>query len=169
GAEIGRLGVDGRSRELRRKLQMVFQNPDSTLNPSHTVGYAISRALRRLRDRAPADPSAGVARLLEVVKLAPQMAARKPRQLSGGEKHRGAALGRPGTGPRPAIRADPAGGGGAAREREAARLSLRDALPAEAGRGLRRHAAARAAPARRPSYRLSHSDRRARDAADGTC
>src|SRR5438128_1735451 len=88
GAEIGRLGVDGRSRELRRKLQMVFQNPDSTLNPSHTVGYAISRALRRLRDRAPADPSAGVARLLEVVKLAPQMAARKPRQLSGGEKQR---------------------------------------------------------------------------------
>src|SRR5207249_3598711 len=88
GAEIGRLGVDGRSRELRRKLQMVFQNPDSTLNPSHTVGYAISRALRRLRDRAPADPSAGVARLLEVVKLAPEMAARRPRQLSGGEKQR---------------------------------------------------------------------------------
>jgi peptide/nickel transport system ATP-binding protein len=88
GAEIGRLGVDARSRELRRKLQMVFQNPDSTLNPSHTIGYAISRALRRLRDRAPADASGGVARLLEVVKLAPEMAARKPRQLSGGEKQR---------------------------------------------------------------------------------
>jgi peptide/nickel transport system ATP-binding protein len=88
GAEIGGLGVDRRSRALRRKLQMVFQNPESTLNPSHTVGYAIGRALRRLRDGAPADPSAGVARLLEIVKLAPELARRKPRQLSGGEKQR---------------------------------------------------------------------------------
>jgi len=88
GAEIGGLGVDRRSRALRRKLQMVFQNPESTLNPSHTVGYAIGRALRRLRDGAPADPGAGVARLLEIVKLAPELARRKPRQLSGGEKQR---------------------------------------------------------------------------------
>jgi peptide/nickel transport system ATP-binding protein len=66
----------------------VFQNPDSTLNPSHTVGYAIARALRRLRGRAPVDVSVGVARLLEVVKLAPGMAARKPHHLSGGEKQR---------------------------------------------------------------------------------
>jgi len=88
GTEIGGLGVDRRRRALRRKLQMVFQNPESTLNPSHTVGYAIGRALRRLREGAPADPSAGVARLLEIVKLAPELARRKPRQLSGGEKQR---------------------------------------------------------------------------------
>src|SRR3989442_4697995 len=88
GAEVGRLGVDARGRELKRKLQMVFQNPDSTLNPSHTVGYTIGRALRRLRDRAPGDLAGGVARLLEVVRLSPEMAARMPRQLSGGEKQR---------------------------------------------------------------------------------
>jgi len=88
GVEVGGLRVDARSRALRRKLQMVFQNPDSTLNPSHTVGYAIGRALRRLHDRAPADIAAGVARLLEVVKLPAGMAARTPRQLSGGEKQR---------------------------------------------------------------------------------
>jgi len=88
GSEVGRLGVDARSASLRRKLQMVFQNPDSTLNPSHTVGYAIGRALRRLRDGAPADVGAGVARLLEVVKLTPAMASRKPHHLSGGEKQR---------------------------------------------------------------------------------
>jgi peptide/nickel transport system ATP-binding protein len=88
GVEIGALPVDARSRALKRKLQMVFQNPDSTLNPSHTVGYAIGRALRRLTDRAPADLGAGVARLLEVVQLAPEVAARRPRQLSGGEKQR---------------------------------------------------------------------------------
>jgi peptide/nickel transport system ATP-binding protein len=88
GVEVGSLGVDARSAALRRKLQMVFQNPDSTLNPSHTVGYAIGRALRRLREHATADTTDGVARLLEVVKLAPAMAARKPHHLSGGEKQR---------------------------------------------------------------------------------
>src|SRR5438067_6379952 len=47
-------------------------------------------ATRRLRPRrrAPADVPSGVARLLEVVKLGPEMAARRPRQLSGGEKQR---------------------------------------------------------------------------------
>jgi peptide/nickel transport system ATP-binding protein len=90
GVEVGRLAVDARSAALKRKLQMVFQNPDSTLNPSHTVGYAIGRALRRLQRRAPTDAAAGVARLLEVVKLSPALAARKPRHLSGGEKQRAA-------------------------------------------------------------------------------
>ena len=88
GVEVGSLAVDARSAAVRSRLQMVFQNPDSTLNPSHTVGYAIARALRRLRDRAPVDVSAGVARLLDVVKLAPVIAARKPHHLSGGEKQR---------------------------------------------------------------------------------
>ncbi|HEY3064961.1 MAG TPA: ABC transporter ATP-binding protein [Methylomirabilota bacterium] len=88
GVEVGAVRVEARSRALRRTLQMVFQNPDSTLNPSHTVGYAIGRALRRLHDRAPSDAAADVARLLEVVKLAPAMASRMPRQLSGGEKQR---------------------------------------------------------------------------------
>jgi peptide/nickel transport system ATP-binding protein len=88
GVDVGALAVDARSRALKRKLQMVFQNPDSTLNPSHTVGYAIGRALRRLADRAPSDVSGQVARLLEVVKLRPDLAARRPRQLSGGEKQR---------------------------------------------------------------------------------
>jgi len=88
GAEIGALGIDRRGRALKRKVQMVFQNPESTLNPSHTVGYAIGRALRRLRDDRPADTAGAVARLLETVKLSPEMAARVPRQLSGGEKQR---------------------------------------------------------------------------------
>jgi len=88
GVDIGTLPVDARSRALKRRLQMVFQNPDSTLNPSHTVGYAISRALRRLAGGSRAERAAGVAKLLGVVKLSPEMAARRPRQLSGGEKQR---------------------------------------------------------------------------------
>jgi len=90
GVEVGALAVDARGPALKRKLQMVFQNPDSTLNPSHTVGYAIGRALRRLQGRAPGDVAGGVARLLEIVKLSPAMAARMPRHLSGGEKQRAA-------------------------------------------------------------------------------
>jgi peptide/nickel transport system ATP-binding protein len=90
GVEVGALAVDARSPALKRKLQMVFQNPESTLNPSHTVGYAIGRALRRLQGRASSDLAGGVARLLEVVKLSPAMAARTPRHLSGGEKQRAA-------------------------------------------------------------------------------
>ena len=90
GIEVGALAIDARAAALKRKLQMVFQNPDSTLNPSHTVGYAIGRALRRLRGGAATDAAAGIARLLDVVKLPPAIAARKPRHLSGGEKQRAA-------------------------------------------------------------------------------
>jgi len=88
GVEVGALPIDARTAALKRKLQMVFQNPDSTLNPSHTVGYAIGRALRLLQGRAPDDLAGAIAKLLDVVRLPPGMAARKPRHLSGGEKQR---------------------------------------------------------------------------------
>jgi peptide/nickel transport system ATP-binding protein len=67
---------------------MVFQNPDSTLNPSHTVGYAIARALRRLRGLGAAEARREVEHLLETVKLPAEFAGRKPHQLSGGQKQR---------------------------------------------------------------------------------
>jgi len=67
---------------------MVFQNPDSTLNPSHTVGHAIVRALRRLRGLGRAAARSEAERLLTVVKLPPEFAARKPHQLSGGQRQR---------------------------------------------------------------------------------
>jgi peptide/nickel transport system ATP-binding protein len=86
--EIGAVSIDRRPGALRRKLQMVFQNPDSTLNPSHTVGYAIGRALRRLRHLSREATRREVALLLEVVKLPAELASRKPHQLSGGQKQR---------------------------------------------------------------------------------
>src|SRR6185369_8954855 len=49
GTEVASTRVESRPLALKRTVQMVFQNPDSTLNPSHSVGYAIGRALRRLR------------------------------------------------------------------------------------------------------------------------
>ncbi len=71
-----------------QELQMVFQNPDSTMNPSYSVGQQIERPLRRFkvvpRDRIRDE----VVRLLKAVKLNEHYYDRLPRQLSGGEKQR---------------------------------------------------------------------------------
>ena len=88
GHEVGSVRVEARPAEVKRAVQMVFQNPDSTLNPSHTVGYAIGRALRRLRGLAGSGAANEVAHLLDVVRLPPELAGRKPDQLSGGQKQR---------------------------------------------------------------------------------
>jgi peptide/nickel transport system ATP-binding protein len=71
-----------------RELQMVFQNPDSTMNPAYTVGQQIGRPLQRFKvvpDRAVRDE---VIHLLEAVRLNADYYPRFPRQLSGGEKQR---------------------------------------------------------------------------------
>jgi len=88
GHEVGSVRVEARPAAVKRAVQMVFQNPDSTLNPSHTVGYAVGRALRRLRGLAGSGAANEVAHLLEVVRLPPELAGRKPHQLSGGQKQR---------------------------------------------------------------------------------
>src|SRR5262249_6569827 len=43
GDEIAMIPVERRPVVIKRKLQMVFQNPESTLNPSHSIGHALSR------------------------------------------------------------------------------------------------------------------------------
>ncbi|MCL5107937.1 MAG: ABC transporter ATP-binding protein [Chloroflexi bacterium] len=80
--------VAGRPRPVLRRLQMVFQNPDASLNPSLTVGRAIGRQLALLAD-LPADRRRErVAELLRSVGLPESYAARLPEELSGGEKQR---------------------------------------------------------------------------------
>jgi peptide/nickel transport system ATP-binding protein len=88
GTAIGHLAIDRRTTALKRRLQMVFQNPDSTLNPSHSVGYAIERALRRLKGLTAAQARRQTGRLLDTVKLSGDFARRRPHQLSGGQKQR---------------------------------------------------------------------------------
>jgi peptide/nickel transport system ATP-binding protein len=88
GSEVASVRVESRPLGLRRSIQMVFQNPDSTLNPSHSAGYAIGRALRRLRRMAGGEVASEVTRLLGVVKLPADLAGRKPDRLSGGQKQR---------------------------------------------------------------------------------
>ena len=88
GEEIGAIPVEARPAALKRKLQMVFQNPESTLNPSHAAGYSVARAARRLRGLGGAEAWQEAERLLSVVGLPPELARRKPSQLSGGQKQR---------------------------------------------------------------------------------
>lgn len=80
--------VAKRSEKLIKELQMVFQNPDSTLNPSFTVGQQIARPIKRFNTVPSKDIPTEVERLLQAVKLDTYYYSRYPRQLSGGEKQR---------------------------------------------------------------------------------
>ncbi|MEI4486276.1 ABC transporter ATP-binding protein [Frigidibacter sp. MR17.14] len=88
-AAIERAPVEARGPGLVSKLQMVFQNPFDTLNPSMTVGAQIIRALEIFGvGTSDADRRERMLRLLDLVKLPRAFAERKPRQLSGGQKQR---------------------------------------------------------------------------------
>ncbi|MBM3531439.1 MAG: ABC transporter ATP-binding protein [Alphaproteobacteria bacterium] len=86
--DLAKLEVDDRPPEIRRQIQMVFQNPDSTLNPSHSIAYALSRPLRMLRNLASGDAKTEVSKLLAQVRLPVEVAERMPHQLSGGQRQR---------------------------------------------------------------------------------
>jgi peptide/nickel transport system ATP-binding protein len=80
--------VSKRDLALIRELQMVFQNPDSTLNPSFTVANQIARPLIRFKTVPRDQVESQVLRLLQMMKLDERYLDRLPRQLSGGEKQR---------------------------------------------------------------------------------
>jgi oligopeptide/dipeptide ABC transporter ATP-binding protein len=87
-------GVDVRAlraaplRRLRRRMQLVFQDPYSSLNPRRTVGEAVREGLlvHRLADGSAADDR--VRNALEEVGLRPDFAHRYPYELSGGQRQR---------------------------------------------------------------------------------
>ncbi len=80
--------VDERAKDLQRRVQLIFQNPDASLNPRHTVAEILAQPLKlyfgvhgdELRERSVA--------LLERVRLRADYLERLPKQLSGGEKQR---------------------------------------------------------------------------------
>ena len=86
---IGGVPIENRTTQNVADIQMVFQNPFDTLNPSMTVGRQIIRALEIFRiGKTDADRRARMLDLLDLVKLPRAFADRMPRQLSGGQKQR---------------------------------------------------------------------------------
>jgi ABC-type glutathione transport system ATPase component len=87
-------GVDVRAahrrelRELRRRMQMVFQDPYSSLNPRMSVGAMLLEAGRVHHRPGSENGEVFVRTVLERVHLSGAMASRKPRELSGGQRQR---------------------------------------------------------------------------------
>jgi peptide/nickel transport system ATP-binding protein len=93
----GRIVLDGeplaarakdRSREQRRRCQIIFQNPYESLNPRRRVGDDIAHAAVVLRGLGSREAKAETQLLLELVRLPARLADRFPRELSGGERQR---------------------------------------------------------------------------------
>jgi peptide/nickel transport system ATP-binding protein len=74
--------------QLRRTVQVVFQDPYSSLNPRHTVERTLHEALRIHQDARGSGSSGMVEALLDQVGLPAAYATRKPASLSGGERQR---------------------------------------------------------------------------------
>ncbi|GIF51531.1 peptide/nickel transport system ATP-binding protein [Asanoa ferruginea] len=93
GAELAGLAGE-RPVALRQAIQIVFQNPDATLNPRHTVYQSLERPLKLFRaDIAKRDRRDAVAAMMKQIRLSPDLLDRYPRNLSGGQRQR-VAIGR---------------------------------------------------------------------------
>ena len=77
-----------RSKAHRRRVQMVFQDPLSSLNPSHTVEEIITRPLRLYFGHTPSAAREAAVNLLGELDLGAEFLHRRPRQLSGGQQQR---------------------------------------------------------------------------------
>ena len=97
-ATEGKIQLDGlevsskeqrRNRELRRNVQMVFQNPDTALNPRHTIQRILGRSLKLLAGlRGGEKQQARMLELAASVRLEPRYLEVRPAALSGGLKQR---------------------------------------------------------------------------------
>jgi peptide/nickel transport system ATP-binding protein len=92
----GRIVFDGRDithlkerelRPLRRRMQMVFQDPFASLNPRHSVGRIVGEPLRVFGMRR-GETSTRVRELLEIVGLPSDAVGRYPHEFSGGQRQR---------------------------------------------------------------------------------
>lgn len=74
-------------REFRRKVQMVFQNPESSLNPKKTIRRSLEEMLRRTKTPK-REREQTIENMLESLDLYPEFLTRFPYQLSGGQNQR---------------------------------------------------------------------------------
>lgn len=89
GNPIQNIKIEERDTKTISDIQMVFQNPFDTLNPSTSVGRQIIRALEVFRyGKSDQERYERMLELLDLVKLPREFAERMPRQLSGGQKQR---------------------------------------------------------------------------------
>ncbi|MDP2086594.1 MAG: ATP-binding cassette domain-containing protein, partial [Gemmobacter sp.] len=97
GASEGRIRFDGQDmttmapadlRALRRRFQMIFQDPFASLNPRWRVGDIIAEPLRTFGLASGADAAKEVGRLLDTVGLSSRDAAKFPHEFSGGQRQR---------------------------------------------------------------------------------
>jgi len=87
GTDVRALGAEP-LRRLRREMQIIFQDPFSSLNPRMTVGAIVREGLTIHRIAEGAEADARVRRLLEEVGLRPDYASRYPHEFSGGQRQR---------------------------------------------------------------------------------
>ena len=87
GIQIANLS-QGALRPIRRKAQMIFQDPYNALNPRHTVGAIISAPFRIQGVEPPGGVKAAVQELMERVGLNPEHYNRYPNEFSGGQRQR---------------------------------------------------------------------------------
>jgi oligopeptide/dipeptide ABC transporter ATP-binding protein len=79
---------DAALRPLRREMQMIFQDPYSSLNPRHTVGKIVGAPFRLQHVSPPGGVKKSVQELLEAVGLNPEHYNRYPHEFSGGQRQR---------------------------------------------------------------------------------
>jgi oligopeptide/dipeptide ABC transporter ATP-binding protein len=87
GRDISHLSA-GAMRPLRREVQMIFQDPYSSLNPRHTVGKIVGAPYRLQKVDPPGGVKKAVQELLEHVGLNPEHYNRYPHEFSGGQRQR---------------------------------------------------------------------------------
>jgi oligopeptide/dipeptide ABC transporter ATP-binding protein len=87
GQPLHELG-DGEVRSLRREMQMIFQDPGSSLNPRKTVGRIVGRAMEKHDVATGEAKRRRVGELLERVGLSAEAASKYPHEFSGGQQQR---------------------------------------------------------------------------------
>ena len=87
GQDITHMG-QGKLRPLRRDMQMIFQDPYSSLNPRHTVGAIVGAPFRIQGIKTDNGVKKAVQEILELVGLNPEHYNRYPHEFSGGQRQR---------------------------------------------------------------------------------
>ncbi|MGW9209666.1 dipeptide ABC transporter ATP-binding protein [Embleya sp. NPDC055664] len=87
GRDVTRPGR-GEARALRRRMQLVYQNPYASLDPRFTVSEIVEEPLRAYRVGTRAEQRARAAALIDQVALPADVLRRKPAELSGGQRQR---------------------------------------------------------------------------------